>query len=140
MRHKKQKGFTLIELMIVLAIAAILLTLAIPVYRGYTIRTKVSEALYLAAPIKIAVTESLQEGTAPGPNTGGANTMESRYVDSIAVEQNTGRIIMTTRNTGAQPAPVLVLRPNLSTASTTWECRRHAGRPLHVPSGCRQTP
>lgn len=55
----------LIELMIVLAIAAILLALAIPAYNGFAVRAKIAEALHLAAPIKVAVTESLQEGACP---------------------------------------------------------------------------
>ena len=54
---KNMKGFTLIELMIVIAILGILLAIAIPAYQDYTVRTKVSECLNLQAPVKLAISE-----------------------------------------------------------------------------------
>lgn len=57
----------LIELMIVVATTAVLLEITIPAYHGYAVRAKVTEALYQAVPVTVAGTESLQEGTAPGP-------------------------------------------------------------------------
>ncbi|NYH48810.1 UNVERIFIED_ORG: prepilin-type N-terminal cleavage/methylation domain-containing protein [Xanthomonas campestris] len=55
---KKQQGFTLIELMIVVAIIAILAAIALPAYQDYTTRAKLSEALTMSAPAKLAVTET----------------------------------------------------------------------------------
>ena len=67
---KLQKGFTLIELMIVVAIIGILAAIAIPAYQDYTIRAQVSEGLNLAAAAKAAVAETfLNRGTAPANRT-----------------------------------------------------------------------
>ena len=64
MFHKMQKGFTLIELMIVVAIIGILAAIAIPAYQDYTIRAKVTEGLNLADSAKTAVAESFQSDSA----------------------------------------------------------------------------
>lgn len=66
---KKEFGFTLIELMIVVAIIGILAAIAIPAYQDYTIRAKVSEGLTLAATAKTAVSEGFQTGDLAGMNS-----------------------------------------------------------------------
>ena len=74
---KLQKGFTLIELMIVVAIIGILAAIAIPAYQDYTIRAQVSEGMNLAAAAKAAVAETfLNRGTAPGEPHGGRHVGE----------------------------------------------------------------
>ena len=103
------KGFTLIELMIVIAIVAILLALAIPAYQDYTIRSKVTEGLSVAASAKIAVAETCQSDQ-DATDTGYTFT-GSKYVDTVEV--NTGSctaptIVITTNNTGADSDPVWV--------------------------------
>src|SRR5688572_10347294 len=86
-----QKGFTLIELMIVVAIIGILAAIAIPAYQDYTIRAQVTEGLNLAGAVKAGVAESFaQRGSWPANNVEAgldatATNISGKYVDSIAV-------------------------------------------------------
>lgn len=98
---KRMKGFTLIELMIVIAIIGLLAAFAIPAYQDYLIRTRVSEGLQLAAPAKLAVSasasavQSLQR-TADQLNVLNAGSgSNSKYVQSIQTNRNTGVITIT---------------------------------------------
>ena len=96
MLNKMQKGFTLIELMIVVAIIGILAAIAIPAYQDYTIRAKVTEGLNLADSAKTAVAESWQSGGTTGLTAAASSWNTSftatKYVSSIAVNSTTGVI------------------------------------------------
>lgn len=89
MVKKAQAGFTLIELMIVVAIIGILAAVAIPAYSDYTMKAKVSEASSLAAPAKLAIAQAFNEGTlASGVDNAGFNLpaatdIKSKYVTSV---------------------------------------------------------
>ena len=95
---KMQQGFTLIELMIVVAIIGILAAIAIPAYQDYTIRAQVSEGMNLAAAAKAAVAETyLNRGVAPADRTAAGMTAnatdtEGKYVDQVNVTN--GEIII----------------------------------------------
>jgi type IV pilus assembly protein PilA len=98
MFNKLQKGFTLIELMIVVAIIGILAAIAIPAYQDYTIRAKVTEGLNLADSAKTAVAESWQSGGTVGltaaANSWNTSFVATKYVSSISVTAATGAIMV----------------------------------------------
>ena len=88
---RTQSGFTLIELMIVIAILGILAAIAIPAYQDYSIRAKVSEGINSAAPAKLAVSEYYQSegGSLPGTRLlAGVSTVDTDYVDVLTVVAN----------------------------------------------------
>jgi type IV pilus assembly protein PilA len=144
---KIQQGFTLIELMIVVAIIGILAAIAIPAYQDYTIRAQVSEGLSLSSAAKVAVTEFWQDrGAFPTDNAdaGLSATIEGKYVDSIIVASNV--ITVTYSDTAPQVAndaidtATLTLTASTSGGSVIWNCAGVnilAGEPQWLPSSCR---
>lgn len=126
---KVQQGFTLIELMIVVAIIGILAAIAIPAYQDYTIRAQVSEGMNLAAAAKAAVAETfLNRGEAPANRTQAGMTAnaadtEGKYVQSVDVAS--GAIVITYGNDAHTriAGNVLTLNPYASgDDSVVWQC------------------
>lgn len=141
-----QQGFTLIELMIVVAIIGILAAVAIPAYQDYTVRSKVSEGLSLAGAAKLAVAETnASTGAFPGDNaTAGlpaAADINGNSVTSVGVGAN-GVITITYNNTlgGNPPANgmTIALTPTAALGSVTWACAVGAANlNKYVPANCR---
>ena len=141
---KKQQGFTLIELMIVVAIIGILAAIAIPAYQDYTIRAQVSEGLSLSGGAKAAVTEYFQDtGGFPPSNTvaglSAAGSISGKYVTSVTVGANG---VLTVLYGGDAHSTIsgqdITLTPTDAGGSVTWACAS-GGNPAnkHLPAACR---
>lgn len=140
MPNTKQRGFTLIELMIVIAILGILVAIALPMYFNYTARTKNSECLNIAAGAKLSVSETAQDrgslSLVNATNTG-FDFAGSKYCRSITIGTN-GVITATTSTPGG--AVVFTLNPSeqVNGGALDWECTVPAGTDMMlVPAECR---
>ncbi|WP_343597002.1 pilin [Acinetobacter sp.] len=154
-----QKGFTLIELMIVVAIIGILAAIAIPAYQNYTVRAKVTEGLNLAGAAKASIAENAASGTsdlAAGitpigtgtASTGVTATPATANVAGLSINTSTGEITIT--YTAAVKSVVLKLTPKaggnalvggtVPSAPIEWTCTvDNANNAQYVPSNCRGT-
>lgn len=137
----RNKGFTLIELMIVVAIIAILAAIALPAYQDYLTRAQVSESLSLSRGAQIAVTEFYSErGATPANNTEAGlaqpTSIQGNYVASVTVAAD-GSITMLFGNdaTSKINGKSLVMNLSVNDGSLAWDCGGIDDK--YLPSVCR---
>lgn len=137
MRNSLQTGFTLIELMVVIAIVGILGAVALPAYQNYTIRAKVSEGLLAASACKVSVTEAVQSGAASVPNN--LCSGSTQYVESVTSGGNASNATVTVALKGIDKnvdGKTIVYTGAVANATITgWTCTT-ALEQKYVPSGC----
>ena len=142
-----QKGFTLIELMIVIAIVGVLAVVALPAYQDYTARAQMSEALTLAEGQKSAVVEYYSDkGTFPTSNQeagiAAASTITGKYVKSVgvSVDGNDAKITATMKSSGVNKdisGKTLILVGKQNAGSFDWTCKKGSVDDKFLPSSCR---
>ena len=148
MKRSMQKGFTLIELMIVVAIIGILAAVALPAYQDYTVRAKVSEVILAASSAKTAVAEAAQVGAAM-PSTASlvVDSQSSKYVSGVVYTLNTanasqGFITVTTTAADAKISnQALVMTGDLKdNGQVVWTCGGTNATTIlakYLPASCK---
>jgi prepilin-type N-terminal cleavage/methylation domain-containing protein len=143
MKRNVQQGFTLIELMIVIAIVAILVALAVPAYQDYAIRAKVGECIGQGASAKLAIEEFYQSEGGNMPSAAESGYAAGEFIPTefcATLVWDGSALTLTTANTGAGTDPQVTLTPTeASNKIVAWDCAQTAGggEARHVPATCR---
>ena len=137
MKSKAQQGFTLIELMIVIAIIGILAAVALPAYQDYTIRAKASELILAASSGKNSVSEYVIINSTIPPSTFKIQNSTSKMVSSVNWDGTSIVIVGVRNSTGLGAAVTLNLTPSKNTSGgVDWACTAAVGT-KYLPGSCQ---
>ena len=143
MKRSLQKGFTLIELMIVVAIIGILAAVALPAYQDYTKRARVSEALSLMSGAKASVTEYYSTNNVWPSNNASAGLAPAASISGGSVRSVTvdGSKITAVLRTNVEAGKKVILKGTSTVGGVTWSCKNAvSGTDVNskfLPSECR---
>lgn len=139
MKRSAQKGFTLIELMIVVAIIGILAAVALPAYQDYTTRAKVSEVVLMAAPAKLAVSETSSSvgglASVTASNSGYTFPGATKYVSGVTITDTTGVVTVASLVPGAT-GNIILTPTDAGGGQLKWKCTTTIATKF-VPAECR---
>ena len=144
-RQRQSAGFTLIELMIVVAIIAILAAIAIPAYQDYLVRAQVSEGLVLASGAKAAEWDFVSNtGRLPPSNQSAglvsSGSISGNYVSSVDVTDGVIKVLFAGPRANAAIRPTskyVLLSPITLAGSIIWTCTGSTVDPKYLPTSCR---
>jgi type IV pilus assembly protein PilA len=140
---KKQQGFTLIELMIVVAIIGILAAIALPAYQQYTVRAKVSEAILAASPGKTAIAEYASAYNAiPGAGSVSIADQVTTYVSAVGWDGSELTVTLTNTGEAAINGEDIALTPAIASGGlVNWDCGPASGAAAdlatYLPATCQ---
>lgn len=139
MKHQLQRGFTLIELMIVVAIIGILAAVALPAYQDYTTKAKMSEVVLAASSCRTSVSEKYQAGTSTGTARDGGSwgceisstsTQRTKYVNTIATGDDGSAKVEIRSMDAALNGKFVYLQPLSSNGTTRMSSANNLGFPV----------
>lgn len=135
--NKTQAGFTLIELMIVIAIIGILAAIAIPAYQEYTTRARASEAVIAGAAVKTIVTQNIADngGATPANACFGFTDVSTATNNVMSVECNSSTGTITMLTTAKAGSTTFTLTPTATANGVTWVCSADIAK--YAPNNCR---